>query len=502
MHDLDFEHEHDDFSEAERSAIAREIWSQETVELLTVGIDIGSSTSHLLFARVVLQQRRVAPTTRFAVVERRVLWRSPILLTPFLPDGTIDAHELRHFIGHCYHDAGFKRGDVDSGAVILTGEAIKRRNARAIDELFAGEAGRFVCATAGHRLESILAAHGSGATALSHRRDACGLHVDIGGGTTKLALIDRGEIVSVAAFAVGGRLLSSDRDGRWTRVDESAALVAAELGIDTAPEALADEEARRRIVQRLAALALDQIAGDPLDALGRRILLTDPLERRVAPSYVTFSGGVSEYIFGTETRSYGDIAQPLAREIVAHLTDRIGVPVVDAGQRIRATVIGASQFTVQVSGKTVYVAGENALPVRNLPVVHLGAPLPARIEPDALAKAFADRIAAQDRDASEPLALAFTWTGLPDYERLLAVARALGKVAAPGGRRRERLLALAIDGDVGQSLGRILDRELGLVSSLVSVDGLTLRDLDFVDFGELMTPPGVVPVVIKSLLFS
>src|SRR5262249_46811061 len=154
-----------------------------------------------------------------------------------------------------YHDAGLRPGDIDSGAVILTGEAIKRKNARAIDEIFARESGKFVCATAGHKLESILAAHGSGATALSRRRQACGLHVDVGGGTTKLALIDKGEIASVAAFAVGGRLIAQDREGAWTRVDQSARLVASELGIPTTPERLADEGVRRAIAGRLARLA-------------------------------------------------------------------------------------------------------------------------------------------------------------------------------------------------------------------------------------------------------
>jgi ethanolamine utilization protein EutA len=97
---------------------------------------------------------------------------------------------LSHFFRDAYCAAGITRADVDSGAVIPTGEAIKRRNARAIDEIFASESGKFVCATAGHRLESILSAHGSGATALSAKRSAGVLHVDIGGGTSKLALID------------------------------------------------------------------------------------------------------------------------------------------------------------------------------------------------------------------------------------------------------------------------------------------------------------------------
>lgn len=339
MHDLDFEHEHEDISETERQEIADWLWKQETVELLTVGIDIGSSTSHLLFARVVLRRDTEGLSSSFTVIDRKVVWRSPILLTPFLPDGTIDARELRHFFLHCYEDAGYRRSHIDTGAVILTGEAIKKKNARAIDEIFASESGRFACATAGHKLESMLAAHGSGATTLSKKRGACGLHVDIGGGTTKLALIDDGEIISVAAFAVGGRLLAHDKDGIWSRIDDSARAVAEELGLSADPDTMADPGNRAAIARRLAALVVDEVLGTPLDDMGRSFLLTEPLERRVEPTYITFSGGVSEYIFGYEDKDHGDIARLLAGEIIAQLTPRIDIPIVDAGQRIRATVV-------------------------------------------------------------------------------------------------------------------------------------------------------------------
>ncbi|WP_429810425.1 ethanolamine ammonia-lyase reactivating factor EutA [Ensifer sp. B1-9] len=501
MHDLDFEHEHEDISEDERQEIADWLWKQETVELLTVGIDIGSSTSHLLFARVVLRRETEDLSSSFVVIDRQIVWRSPILLTPFLADGTIDARELRHFFQHCYEDAGYRRSHIDTGAVILTGEAIKKTNARAIDEIFANESGRFVCATAGHKLECMLAAHGSGASALSKKRGACGLHVDIGGGTTKLALVDNGEIVSVAAFAVGGRLVAQDKQGVWSRLDDSARIVAEGLGISTSPAAMADPANRAAIAKRLAGLAVDEILGEPLDDLGRRFLLTEPLERRVEPSYITFSGGVSEYIFGYEERDHGDIARLLADEIVAQLTPCVAIPIVDAGQRIRATVIGASQFTVQVSGKTLYMNGADVLPKHNIPVIHLGRELPEVINPEEIAAAFRQSADRQDRDTAAMIAFAFTWTGAPEYHRLLAVAQGIKAVAAPDGPREEPLV-LMIDGDVGQTIGRILDRELGIHTHLISVDGVRLKDLDFVDLGEFMNPPGVIPVVIKSLLFS
>ncbi len=175
-HDHDHAYAHDDhdhaLSEADRQAGQRAIAEHNTLELVTVGVDIGSSTSHLLFARVRFERHGHRRSDRFVVVERTVEWRSPILLTPFGPDGTIDAHRLARFVRDCYSAAGIAPSEVDSGAVILTGEAIKQRNARTIDEMIAGGSGRFVCATAGHRLECILAAHGSGATELNRRRAA------------------------------------------------------------------------------------------------------------------------------------------------------------------------------------------------------------------------------------------------------------------------------------------------------------------------------------------
>jgi ethanolamine utilization protein EutA len=500
MHESDFLHEHA-MTEAERAAVARTIWNQENIEFKTVGIDIGSSTSHLLFAKVALQRQSQGLSSRFVVVGREIVWRSPILLTPFLPDQTIDAFALGEFIRRSYADAGFAQADIDCGAVILTGEAIKRKNARAIDELFAGEAGKFVCATAGHKLECRLAAHGSGAVALAKVRNACILHADVGGGTTKLALIDRGAVVGLAAFAVGGRLVAMDRSGAWTRIDQSAQFVADDLGLAPSPKMLADPEVRRKIAQRLAAVAADFILGAPLDALGESLLLTEPLLRRCVPSAITFSGGVAEYMFGHEDKEYGDIAKVLAVELGRELSRRSPLPLIDPGQRIRATVIGASQFTVQVSGKTIYLPDPYVLPVHNVPVVRAELGSSDSIDLPQLAAAIRTGLEEIDLERTGSVAIAFSWRGDPEHGRLKAAGEGILHALAPF-RDRIKLLLLMIDGDIGKTLGRILHRELHWPRKIVSIDGMELHELDYVDVGELIAPPGVVPVVIKSLLFA
>jgi hypothetical protein len=239
--------------------------------------------------------------------------------------------------------------------------------------------------------------------------------------------------------------------------------------------------------------------------LGRALWLTEPLFRTAEPEYVTFSGGVAEYLFGHETEDHGDIARDLAAALDARLRARLTLPLVDPGQRIRATVIGASQFSAQLSGSTIHLGGLDALPLRNVPVVRLDQPLPGDIDPGALAAAFERRAARQDVDVAGPVALAFSWSGPISYPRLAAVARAITRVAGPPDGQHEtsdNVLITVVDADIAQSLGAILTEETGLRRRLIVLDGVELTDFDFVDVGEYLNPPGVLPVLIKSLLFA
>ena len=492
-HEGDEPHFHDWSPEA-REALAQAIWQAENVELTTVGIDIGSSTAHLMFARVHLQRKTQLLSSEFVVVRREILWRSPILLTPFLPDFTIDAERLREFIDSAYREAGVAPEAIDSGAVILTGEAIKRRNAEAIARLFAAQAGKFVCASAGHHMECALAAHGAGATAISRHTHRTVLNVDVGGGTTKLALIENGEIRGTCAIAVGCRLVVQDAEGRLTRVEEPARQAARAIGLDLTLGELLPGEDRQRLVDALAAALLEVIHGKELKGLARELLLTEPLEREAEPHLVTFTGGVSEYVFGRETRTFGDIAQPLAARIVSALSAT--GKLMDPGQGIRATVIGASQFTVQLSGKTIHLSPRARLPVRNVPVVFPELRLDRRFDAASVAAAVAHALRKLEREKGAPVAIGIRWHGEPYYQRLRELAAGIAQ-AAPA----DAPLILMVDRDVGRLLGHILEHEVGVAAGVISIDGVQLRSLDFVDIGELIEPSEVVPVVIKSLLF-
>jgi ethanolamine utilization protein EutA len=479
-------------------------WALDNVELTTVGVDVGSSTSHLLFAKLHLQRLTQSLSSRFVVVKREVLHRSPILLTPYRPDsGLIDVQALERFFDDAYAEAGLSNQDIDTGAVILTGAALERANAKAVAELFASHGGKFVCASAGHNLEGILAAHGSGATALSRERGDTLLHVDVGGGTTKLGVLHNGEILSTAAVHVGGRLVAFDADERITRIEPSALLVAHELGIPLELGQPITRDDRRRLADALVDILLDYLNGREPSRVGKQFLLTDPLQLDGhVPAGITFSGGVAEYVYGREPTRYGDLGPDVADAIGVALRDgRMPAQAVQLGEGIRATVLGASQFSVQLSGNTVHISDASVLPLRNLPVVYarLQAPRPTA---EDVAQSIRNGFVRLDLvEGEHPVAVALPWRGEPHYANLRALADGIAQ-AMPRSLAAGFPLVIALDGDIGASLGGILSEELDVVAPMVSIDGLQLVELDYVDVGEVILPANVVPVVVKSLAFS
>ena len=502
MHDLEFEHLH--MTPEQEQEMAETIWNQDNVELTTVGVDVGSSTSHLMFSKVHLQRLSEGLSSRFVVVNREVLWRSPILLTPYQTGNTIDSDELQRFFSNAYREARLEPDDIDTGAVILTGEALKRENARAIADLFAEESGKFVCASAGHHLEALMAANGSGAVAVSRQDHKTILNIDVGGGTVKLGLCHGGRLLATSAFAVGGRLIAFDEDGRMNRIEGPARQIADDIGISLELGEKLSNDDRKAIIKRMVEVIVAYANREPDDSLCQALSLTEHLPRDPAIDAITFSGGVSEFIYDRETEDHGDLGKSLAHELRHALGHkRIPHPVYDPGQGIRATVVGASQFTVQVSGNTIFISNPEQLPIRNVPVAHLDIDLTG----DFTAQDVSDHIAAAHTrldmtEGEQHLAIAFRWGGDPLHARLHALASGICQ-GLPNTVADESLpLIIVMDGDAGKTIGNILVRELCVKGEVISIDNVQLREFDFIDVGEMIPESRVVPLIIKSLLFT
>src|SRR5882762_5512004 len=401
------------------SNVGRSLELEDEIRLVSVGVDIGSSTSHLVFSRLVLERL----DDRYVVSERKVVHESEALLTPFIEnaaDGTtIDAAALGRFIDTQYELAGVDPKAIDTGALILTGVAVRRSNARAIGELFASQAGKFVSVSAGDALEATLAAFGSGACARSIRESARVMNIDIGGGTSKIAVCEAGEIADLTAVDVGARIVSFDAEGRVARIEEAGLRFAAEVGLLLEMGGKPDAKRLNAMVERMADRLFEAISKPALDAGTVALLRLDPLRGGRRPDVISFSGGVSEYMYGREDRAFGDLGPAFARALLASLTTA-GPRIEPSDEGIRATVIVASQYTIQVSGSTIFVAPHSVLPLRNVPVVTPDLPLDDEtLAVERISESVRAALRRLDLDDGErPVALCYRWKGSATFGRL------------------------------------------------------------------------------------
>lgn len=467
--------------------------------LKSVGIDIGSSTSHLVFSRLTLRRQGAGHSAQFTVAQREVFHCSPVMLTPYRADdgNLLDAEKIGAFVRASYAQAGLTPEDIDTGAIVITGEALKKENARPILNIFAREFGKFVCASAGPNHEALLAAHGCGAVAISRDEHIVVLNVDMGGGTAKLSLIENGIVSATAALEVGARLIAYDGERRVTRIEKPARLMLEGMGF-RAEIGKTFPHAREREMSALMARMLAEVMEGSPSPLARGLMLTDPLPplpglKRV--DRIVFSGGVSEYIHGRESRGYGDLGASFGAAMRAALEryERPGLAH-EVADGIRATVIGAGEFTIQASGSTGFISNPEILPAFGLKVVR-GSTEGGRLE--ASLRESMHRVDLQE--FAPGLALAVAITGQQDYRTLRNTAEQLAKLAE--GADPLTPLCLILDQDVARSLGTILKEELRVAREIVALDGIEVGELDYVDIGRPLGKSDVVPVTVKSLIF-
>jgi ethanolamine utilization protein EutA len=504
-HDGDADHDHDHFEfDSDERLEENPIWIQDHVTLVTVGIDIGSSGTQVVFSRINLRRYGEDLTSRYYVVSRETLFQSPVALTPYASDERIDDVALGAIIEEAYAAAGVAPRDIDTGVVILTGEALRRENAEAIAALLAEQGGDFVTATAGHHMESMLAAYGSGASKLSYDQSKRILNVDIGGGTTKLGIVENGDVTVTAALHIGGRLQVVDDIGRLVRLDPAGKFHARQAGFFWSRGDVLSFAQLDKVAASMADLLVAALTQRPPPHALEHLYLTDPIADFGRIDGIMFSGGVGEYVYGREDRDFGDMGRRLGRAIRARIdAGALPWPLLPAGECIRATALGASEYSVQLSGNTSYISkpGE-LLPRRNLQVLQPSYVCEESIDADKLAKAIRAHFTAFDLIEGEgEVALALRWLGAPSYERILAFAEGIRHGLATTIERRKPLYIM-LDGDVAQTLGAILREELLIESEILAIDGLVLRDFDYIDLGRIRMPSFTVPVTIKSLLFS
>lgn len=500
-HDGDADHDHDDIDPGPLED--NPIWQRDNVALTSVGIDIGSAGTQVIFSNIHLQRVGDSLASRYVIVDRKTAYESPVSFTPYSDETTIDGAALGEIIDAAYAESGVQPRDIDTGVVILTGEALRRENAEQIAHVVAEKGGDFVTATAGNHMEAMLAAYGSGAAKASHDAGARILNVDIGGGTTKLALCEKGRILWTAALHVGGRLIAAE-GGKVVRLDPAGRHHARMAGIDLKVGDAITPGDMARIAARMAANLRDAITERPMPQAAADLFLTDIPDDFADLSGIMFSGGVGEYVARREARDFGDLGYHLGPALRQFADDgAMGAPLLPAAACIRATALGASEYSVQLSGQTSTItAPGRILPRRSVQVLKPDVDMGTLPSPEDIAAAIQRHFEAFDLDpAANEVALAFTYDIAPEYGHIRALADGIAAAMAPR-LAGDHPIYVMLDGDIAQTLGGVLREEIGIANDLLILDGITLRDFDFIDLGKIRLPSFTVPVTVKSLLFN
>jgi len=472
-----------------------------SLKLLSVGIDIGSSTSHLVFSQLALERERslLNPTNRFQLVDREIVYESEIVFTPLLDRTTIDIEAIVEFCKEEYRKAGITPDMVESGAVVVTGETAKKQNAEEIVRRLSSESGKFVSASAGPNYESVLGVMGSGIVDQSLRRKKTILHVDIGGGTSNLAIASNGQVVSTSCINVGGRLLGIDSEFKIWRIDEPAKFVMNELDMNYKLGDIIPEDDVRSIARELAKALVEVMKGPAKSRIANELMMTDELDFSILIDEFSFSGGVAEIYYGSE-EPFDDIGRHLTEEVKT-LVDDLGLVVIEPENLIRATVIGAGAFTLSVSGSTCYFDESIEFPISNIPVVPVNVTR-ENYSPDTVRKEVRRAFTKFDMmEGDDLVALYFQDSLYRSYSWLQEFVSAI-ESALPISAATKKMIILLFKTDIGKMVGLTIRRETSIQHNLICLDELDLEEGDWVDIGEPLYAGQAFPVTVKSLVFN
>ena len=474
-------------------------------DILSVGIDIGTSTTQLVFSRISMENMSgYFCVPRICIVDKEVIYKSQVHLTPLKNSVLIDGEAIRQIVAEDFRRAGFTPKDVDTGAVIITGESARKENAAEVLDKLGGFAGEFVVSTAGPDLESIIAGKGSGVFQYTIDNTCTAVNLDIGGGTTNIVFFDNGEVVSKGCLDIGGRLIRLAKDLTVESVSPAAGKVAQHLGV------------RLSIGQRTSISDLEKITDKMADLLAQALYIKpqEPLLREVMTpgsawlelqnkriNRICFSGGVADCItkLDGDPIPYGDIGVLLGRSIARGALMQ-AIPTVSGTETIRATVVGAGTYTTTISGSTITYAQE-LFPMKNIPALKLS----LQEQEDCFAGKYTPLVEKirwfMQQSESDRLILALPGAANPEYKEVKMLAHSLCEAtdrALPTGAP----VLIVLEQDIAKALGILMEKELSGRRKVACIDGIKVEQGDYVDLGKPMLNGLVIPVVVKTLLFG
>jgi ethanolamine utilization protein EutA len=477
-------------------------------QITSVGIDVGTTTTQMVVSKLTICNTAPGSAVpRMTITGKEVIYRSGIHFTPLASRDLIDTQAVTEIISREYHQAGITPDQVDTGAVIITGETARKENARGLLNDLSGFAGNFVVATAGPLLESIIAGRGAGAAALSSELHRNVLNIDVGGGTSNLAVFEEGRPVDTTCINIGGRLVEVEPGGeRVAYITPAGRVVLEESGMELDTGDMISLDQVRAVTRVMAGAIKSLLSSRPLPQVSRRLMMGPPLRLDYPIHIVTFSGGVSDFVYSggeiwnvREGSRYGDIG-PFLGEALREAFSGDSPQLVKPRETIRATVIGAGAHTLNLSGSTIKVS-RDILPLRNVPVVN---PFPGTIPqlPGDLAGGLAKQMRPYWLGGyKEPVAIALRGMDGAGFKKLQGIAAAVA-AATRDYVKSGQPLVLILEDDCAKVMGQMLAAILGDKAGIICLDQLHVADGDYIDIGEPIMEDTVVPVIIKTIVFE
>ena len=474
--------------------------------ILSVGIDVGTSTTQVVFSKLQMDNAGgYFSVPRVAIVDKEVVYKSEVYMTPLKTDVLIDTDALRDIVAAEFRKAGYRPEDTDSGAVIITGESARKENSDAVLKSLSDFAGDFVVSAAGPDMESLIAGKGSGAWQYSMDHHCRVANLDIGGGTTNVVLFEDGETLARGCLDIGGRLICMNPQGIITKVSPAAAVMAQAAGVSVSVGDRCDELKLTAVTRQMAA-ALNAYLGvgtKDIDAILRQIKTPGssdfPVPEKVQA--VFFSGGVADLIYheSADTWAYGDIGVLLGRAIRESrlFTD---FQKMEPGETIRATVVGAGTYTTTISGSTITYS-DDIFPLKNIPVIKLDEELQEACFAGDTEPVIRRIQWVLGQNDEEHFILAMPGKRNPGYMEMkraaASIRQIMDRVQPPG----EPIL-LVIESDIAKAMGQMIRQQPDLKRQVVAIDSIHVEDGEYVDMGKPMMNGMVIPVVVKTLIFG